>query len=165
MSGGFSVPFAGLAAYLDSVPARITFATLAVASAVFAAFRVWHADREALIRAETEIDRRSVARRTLGEIGKLRTKIAALRIEMEQPPAVRHSPQHWNAIFLGIDEEIARKIDELAGPGEAELYRNRGNINRRFGPTLPPHQLSIDLCVHDLDRLDAFIRTYSAKFA
>jgi hypothetical protein len=160
MSGGFSVPFAAAAVYYDNWPARIGFTVLALAAAAYAVFRVWHADREALIKAETELDRRAEGRRILGEIGKLRTKVSDLRIEMEQPQAVQHSPQHWNAKLLDIDKEIVRKIDELAGPGEAELYRNRGNINRRIGL---PHQLTIDICIHDLDRLDKFIRTYSLK--
>jgi len=38
-------------------------------------------------------------------------------------------------------------------------------MTRRFGEWCPPHQLVIDLCIFDLDRLAAFIRHYSSKFA
>lgn len=165
MSGGFSVPFAALAALLDNWPARIGFAALAVASALFAAFRVWHADRTALNKAEAELDRRAAARRLLGEIGTLRTQISALRIEMQQPQALQHPLKYWTDRHLAIDVEIGRRIEELAGPGEAQLYSNRGNIQRRVGQGLPPHQLAIDLCMHDLDALRDFIRDYSMKFA
>jgi hypothetical protein len=117
-----------------------------------------------LNKAEAELDRRATGRRLLGKIGELRTQISVLRIDMQQPQASQHSPQHWADRHLAIDEEIGRRIEELAGPGEAQLYRNRGNIQRLMGQGLPPHQLTIDICVHDLDSLKAFIREYSAKF-
>jgi hypothetical protein len=70
MSGGFSVPFAALAALLENWPARVGFAGLAVASALYTAFRIWCADCEGLIRAQAELDRRADARQLLGDIGK-----------------------------------------------------------------------------------------------
>lgn len=170
MSGGFSVPFATLAAYLDNVPAKITFAILAIAAVVFAAYGVWRTERAGLIKAEAEIktlrdtaDRRALGLRVLGEIGQLRTRISALRIAMEGPDSAGTNPDEWNHAFMTIDEEIGRKIADLAGPGEAEIYRNRGNMPRHFGD-VRPHQLTLDLCIFDLDRLKEFIRFYSGRF-
>jgi hypothetical protein len=47
MSGGFSVPFVALAAYLDSGYAKVIFAALAFCSAWFAAYTVWKFERAA----------------------------------------------------------------------------------------------------------------------
>ena len=166
MSGGLSVPFAAAAAYYDSLPAKVGFTLLAITALTVAAYSVWRTEREALIKAEAKIDRRAIALRLLGEIGTLRTQLVALRIEMERPEATQKSFDHWHdERFMPLDEEIGNKIAELAGPGEAELHRNRGNMTRRFGEWCPPHQLVIDLCIFDLDRLAAFIRHYSSKFS
>lgn len=171
ISGSVSVPFAALGAYTDSVPVKITFTVTAIVAAGFAAYRVWRSERAALIEAEAEVktlrvaaDRRATGQRLLGEIGTLRTRLSALRIEMQEPEATQKSFNHWHDTFMIIDKKIGRKIAELAGSGEEQLHRNRGNMTRRFGAGCPPHQLVIDLCIFDLDRLAVFIRHYSSMF-
>jgi hypothetical protein len=45
MSGGASVPFAALAVFVEDAAARAIFAVMAVVTFVFAAYRVWRAER------------------------------------------------------------------------------------------------------------------------
>jgi hypothetical protein len=67
----------------------------------------------------------------------------------------------WADEFHVLVDEMAAKIEQLAGKAEAELCKTRGNVLRRFGRGLPPHQLYIDMAIHDLDYLRTFIQQYS----
>ena len=49
MSGGFSVPFVFLSAFVDNKYARVVLLALAFSGAWFAAYRLWKADRERII--------------------------------------------------------------------------------------------------------------------
>lgn len=46
MSGGFSIPFAGLAAFADNKYAQVIFVALAFAASWFAAYTIWKAEGE-----------------------------------------------------------------------------------------------------------------------
>jgi hypothetical protein len=58
-SGGLSVPFTALAAYVSDLPAKFLFSTLAVLSFSIACFSVWKTERERL--NEVEVERDSIA--------------------------------------------------------------------------------------------------------
>jgi hypothetical protein len=88
-------------------------------------------------------------------------KLAGLRIEMESDADSKTPVDEWRDRFMSLSEEIAGKIEQFSSKAEAELYRNRGNITRRASPSLPKHQLYIDLCIFDLDHLRQFITDFS----
>ncbi|MBZ0218758.1 MAG: hypothetical protein K8F25_19535, partial [Fimbriimonadaceae bacterium] len=97
--------------------------------------------------------------RLLDSIARLRSEIAPLRIAMQKDQSGQKSTEEWKAEFKSLESKIAKKIKKFASPAEAELYKTRGNIIRR--PTNCPHQIYIDLCMHDLDHLKEFIKRHS----
>jgi hypothetical protein len=120
-------------------------------------YQLWKANR-----AEIGTLRGILGRRTeLAEIGKLRRKLVVLRVEMTRDQEGNKTEEGWDREFGAVAAEITEKIRGFAGDAEADIYDARGNITRRFGPGLPPHQRVIDIIVHDLDRLREFIKDYS----
>jgi hypothetical protein len=157
MSGGLSVPFAGLAVWVDSKYAQAIFAALAFAAVWFAAFQVWNAEHKKVHATGS----REEARKQLAEIGRLRRRLVELRVEMARDEYGAKSEAEWEEEFGRLATEITGKIRAFAGDAEAEIYDARGNINRRVGKGLPPHQRIIDIVIHDLDHLREFIKDYS----
>jgi hypothetical protein len=55
MSGGLSVPFALVTAFVDNAPAKILFGALAFIGTWFAAYKIWSQERERIIKLEEEL--------------------------------------------------------------------------------------------------------------
>lgn len=110
-----------------------------------------------------EIDRLTVRNRKqadLDEISDYRQKVVELRIDMVRDFAgKKRSTKEWEQIYKDLADEIAAKIEDFASHAEAVAYRIKGNVNRKVSKV--PHQLYIDLCVHDIDYLRDFIIDYS----
>ncbi|HUT51611.1 MAG TPA: hypothetical protein VM325_19970 [Alphaproteobacteria bacterium] len=96
----------------------------------------------------------------LDDISDLRTGLAKLRIQMESDSAGIYKDR-WEREFDSLHEKIAEKIEQFASKAESNIFRTKGNLPRRVGPRLPPHQLFIDMAINDLDYLRAFISDYS----
>ena len=77
-----------------------------------------------------------------------------------QKDAPKKSREEWAAIYHDLGNQIAKRIELFASHAEAVNCRARGNITRRTGD-VPPHQLYIDLCIHDMDYLRQFVIDYS----
>ncbi len=155
----------GLKVPSDSI---IQFATwvLAAVCGGYATFSVWyreHVEKEKL--QEKLIVKLKNRQKLLNEIGELRIRIGAIRIEMENDFRQRKfSEAEWQPKFDSLQDEIAAKIEHFASPAEAHIYRHRGNIQRPISPMggfLNP--LLVDICIHDLNHLDQFIRDYSRQ--
>ena len=74
------------------------------------------------------------------------------------------NPTLWQQKFDALEDEIAKKIEQLSSKAEAITYRNRGNIPRATRPNRPGAfiwPVLIDVCIYDLDYLKTFIQDYS----
>lgn len=120
--------------------------------------KVYYAEKE---RAEA-LQSKWLKQRDLDDLTELRTRLAQLRIEMENAPVVR-SKNEWGKLYHALEEEIAEKIEKFSTKSEAGLYRTRGNIPRPIRLSAPAHQIYIDTAIHDLDYLKEFILRYSGK--
>lgn len=156
MSGGASVPFAALAVNVDNKYAQLVFWVMAFSCVWFASYQVWEAERAKVLK----LDRGATREALLAEVAQLRDRMAQLRIDMEADP-IGVGTRSWGDEFHSLEAEIAAKVDQIAGKAEANIYRTRGNIERRRRVQERPHHLYIDLAIHDLDYLRAFVQTYS----
>jgi len=89
-----------------------------------------------------------------------------MRIQMENDfHQKRFIETEWQPRFDALQDEIAAKIEQFASPAEAHIYRHRGNIQRPLNPTMVGYlyPLLVDICIHDLNHLDKFIRDYSRQ--
>ena len=66
MSGGFSVPFAAAAVFLDNKYAQLIFGCLAFGSAWFAAYRIWKSEREQVISLQQQLKLERASERDVG---------------------------------------------------------------------------------------------------
>lgn len=55
MSGGFSIPFVAVAAWVDNIYAKVIFVALAFASAWFAAYMIWKGERGRVVELEEKL--------------------------------------------------------------------------------------------------------------
>jgi peptidoglycan hydrolase CwlO-like protein len=118
-------------------------------------FRMWKAKN-----AEIEqLRARKLKQEILDQISDLREKVVKLRIDMESDPLGIEGGR-WKENYYALEKQIADKIEAFVSRAEAVNYRVRGNISRRLQSTTP-HQLYIDLCIHDMDYLRQFVIDYS----
>jgi hypothetical protein len=165
MSGGFSVPFVAAAVWFDNIYAKLIFACLAFSGALYAAYRIWKAEREKVIGLQkAALDRRQKKQQLLDDISALRLQLTGLRIDMERDiGAKQFSHSHWEQKLAALENVIASKIEAFASKAEADAYRSRGNIQRPLNPMMGGHAnpVHVDACIHDLDYLRQFIIDYS----
>lgn len=152
----------GIKAAIDITPAgqiaigaSVWFFTLVL---LVTPFRIWQEQRERLAKLD-QVKRNG---KLLDDISSLRKNVAELRIAMQQDVnGTIKSVEEWEKDFKKLESKITAKIKRFASPAEARIYNIRGNIIRNFGPSFPPHQRFIDICIHDLDHLKDFVIRHS----
>jgi hypothetical protein len=158
MSGGFSVPFVFLAAFVDNKYGQLILLSLAFSGAWFAAYRLWKAEREKVISYDCK------KQGLLNDIAVLRERVGKMRIDMERDIHARNfNEKHWETKFDELQNDIASKIELFSSPAEAMLYRHRGNLQRPINTNMGGflNERLVDLCIHDLDYLRQLIQDFS----
>lgn len=118
-------------------------------------YRIWKENNKQIQNLKIRKDKQGL----LDEISELRMNMSQLRIDMEADIKGERA-ESWKQDFTELQELISNKIEDFAGHAESRLYNIRGNLTRRVGPGARPHQLYIDLAIHDLDYLRAFLTDY-----
>ena len=167
MSGPLSVPAAALALYVENQTAKVLLGVTAFVCIWAAGYSIWKSEHERVLQLEMSLkEREENKQRLLNEIGELRVKVGTVRIQMEDDVHhTRFSEAYWQPKFDALQDEIASKIEQFASPAEAHIYRHRGNIQRPLNPMMGGflNPLLVDICIHDLNHLDKFIRDYSRQ--
>jgi hypothetical protein len=123
MSGSFSVPFTAAAFFVDGSYGKLLFALLAVSAMWFAAYTVWHAERQKLIVAE---------RREEQAQDELRDKREALALQKEQNEIQRAQLRAIESDTLptpAVQAYVDKAIDSLSSAA-LEALRMMSDLGR-----------------------------------
>lgn len=120
-------------------------------------YRMWKEQRQELVKLRA----RKLSQGHLDEVSELRTEAIVLRNGMRHGDHPNKTAEEWGKEFHALEKRIADKIAEFSSVAEANIYKARGNLQRRMGTTLPAHQVYDDILTHDIDYLRTFIQDYS----
>ena len=102
----------------------------------------------------------------LDDIASLYAQMVQVRIDIERDIArQQYNDAVWNAKFDALERTIVSKIEQFSSKAEADIYRNRGNLQRPINPVMGGYQnpAVLDVCIYDLDYLKQFIQDYSRQ--
>jgi hypothetical protein len=163
LSGPLSVPVAVAAFFVPSDIVKILFGLIAFIGVWVTAYRLWKREHDKVVELEHDAKKRQL----LDDIAELRKTVGKYRIGMEADHAAgRFDEKAWKKKYDALEVDIASKIEQLSSKAEATTYLFRGNLQRAFRPGRPGSfmwPVLIDISIHDLDYLQAFIHAYSRR--